>query len=120
ASSTAERLFFCRRAAKWLKVLFTLHWSFLRDMQTLRSLSIMLFISVLPCLGQAGKATLFGEIDDPSGLPVARAQVNAEEQATHALFSTISDERGEYRLLGLLPGEYVLRVKAPGFKSYQQ
>jgi len=80
----------------------------------------MLFISVLPCLGQAGKATLSGEIDDPSGLPVARAQVNAEEQATHALFSTISDERGEYRLLGLLPGEYVLRVKAPGFKSYQQ
>ena len=73
----------------------------------------MLFIPVLPCLGQAGKATLSGEISDPAGLPVVRAQVNAEEQATNALFSTISDERGEYRLLGLLPGEYVLTVKAP-------
>ena len=80
----------------------------------------MLFMPVLQCLGQAGKATLSGEISDPAGLRVVRAQVNAEEQATHALFSTISDERGEYRLLGLLPGEYVLTVKAPGFKSYQQ
>ena len=47
-------------------------------------------------------------------------QVKAEEQATHALFSATSDERGEYRLLGLPPGEYVLTVKQPGFKTYRQ
>jgi hypothetical protein len=80
----------------------------------------MLFIWILPCLGQAGKATLSGTIDDPAGLPVPRAEVKAEEQATHALFFATSDERGEYRLLGLPPGQYVLTVVQPGFKTYRQ
>jgi Carboxypeptidase regulatory-like domain len=89
-------------------------------MLTFRYLSIMLFISLVACLGQAGKASLSGTIDDPAGLPVPRAKVQAEEQTTHALFPTISDERGEYRLLGLIPGEYVLTVTQPGFKTYRQ
>jgi len=80
----------------------------------------MLFVSGLLCLGQAGKAALSGTIDDPAGLPVRRAQVKAEEQATHALFSATSDDRGEYRLLGLPPGQYVLTVTEPGFKTYRQ
>ena len=74
----------------------------------------MLALSVLPCLGQAGKATLSGTIEDPARLPVEQAAVSVEEQATHALFSAVSDERGEYRLLGLPPGEFVLTVQQPG------
>jgi len=80
----------------------------------------MLFVSALLCLGQAGKATLSGTIDDPAGLPVRLAEVKAEERATHALFSATSDDRGEYRLLGLPPGQYVLTVAQPGFKTYRQ
>jgi hypothetical protein len=40
-----------------------------------------------PCsFGQAGKAELFGEIQDPQGLAVATAHVTIEEQATTARF----------------------------------
>lgn len=80
----------------------------------------MLSIAVLTCFGQAGKATLSGAVEDPSGLPVAGAQVDAEEQSTRASFSSTTNESGQYRLLGLRPGEYVLTVKQPGFKTYRQ
>ncbi len=74
----------------------------------------------LPCFGQAGKAELFGNILDPSGLPVPKAKVQATEQATLAEFATTSNERGEYHLLGLPAGEYVLTVEQPGFRTYRQ
>ena len=86
----------------------------------MRSLFIMLSVAVLACFGQAGKATLSGAVDDPSGLPVSGAQVQAEEQSTRASFPSTTNESGQYRLLGLRPGEYVLTVKQPGFKTYRQ
>ncbi|HEY6990545.1 MAG TPA: carboxypeptidase-like regulatory domain-containing protein [Bryobacteraceae bacterium] len=80
----------------------------------------MLSVAVLTCLGQAGKATLSGAVEDLSGLPVAGAQVDAEEQSTRASFSSTTNESGQFRLLGLRSGEYVLTVKQPGFKTYRQ
>ncbi len=81
---------------------------------------IALIVACLPCFGQAGKAELFGAIIDPSGLPVAQAKVQAAEQATQAGFVTTSNDRGEYHLLGLPAGEYVLTVEQPGFRTYRQ
>ncbi|MCC6390313.1 MAG: TonB-dependent receptor [Bryobacterales bacterium] len=72
------------------------------------------------CLGQAGRAELFGAIGDPSGLAVPKAKVEAENQATAARYASLSDERGEYHLLGLPAGEYVLIVERPGFQTYRQ
>jgi len=74
----------------------------------------------LPCFGQAGKAELFGTIHDPSSLAVARAKVTAEEQSTAARFEATSDSHGEYHLLGLPAGRFVLTVEQPGFQRYQQ
>ncbi len=77
-------------------------------------------LSAAAALAQSGKAELFGSIHDPAGLAVARARVSAEEQATHASYATLSDERGGYRLLGLPAGDYVLSVEQPGFRTYRQ
>jgi hypothetical protein len=74
----------------------------------------------LPCFGQAGRAELFGIIQDPSGLPVPKAKVEAEDQATKARYSATSGERGEYHIVGLPPGQYVLTVEQPGFRIYRQ
>ncbi|HEV3198675.1 MAG TPA: TonB-dependent receptor [Bryobacteraceae bacterium] len=74
----------------------------------------------LPCFGQAGKAELFGTIQDPQGLAVTKAKVTSEEQATGARFDVLTDDRGEYHLLGLSAGGYVLRVEKPGFRPYRQ
>ena len=84
-----------------------------------KALMILLLLGA-PAFGQAGKAELFGTIHDPSGLPVVRAQVQAELQATTAGFSAAADEHGAYHLLGLPAGEYVLTVEQPGFRTYRQ
>ena len=84
-------------------------------------LSILtLFLPGTYCFGQAGKTELFGTITDPSNLPVPNAKVQAEEQATSVRFVATSDGRGEYHLLGLPAGEYVLTVEQPGFRTYRQ
>src|ERR1700736_1712493 len=72
------------------------------------------------CFGQAGRAELSGRVQDPAGLPVPKAKVEAEDQATMIRYSAISDERGEYHVLGLPAGQYVLTVEQPGFHLYRQ
>lgn len=80
-----------------------------------------LFLSIgIYCLAQAGSGQLFGVIHDPSGLPVLKAAVIAEDQATHARYSAATDERGEYHILGLPSGQYVLTVEQPGFRTFRQ
>ena len=72
------------------------------------------------CLAQAGRAELSGAIQDPSGLPVSKAKVDAEDQATQIRYSAASNERGEYHILGLPAGQYLLIVEQPGFRTYRQ
>ena len=71
-------------------------------------------------LGQAGRAELFGTIQDPTGLPIAGAQIEAENRDTSARFGVTSDGRGEYHLVGLPPGTYTLTVEAKGFSVLHQ
>ena len=89
----------------------------------IKRLFIFLSGSVLAstlCFGQAGRAELFGAIQDPAGRPVPSAKVQAEDQATMARYAAVSDERGEYHILGLPTGLYVLTVVQPGFHMYRQ
>ena len=74
----------------------------------------------LPCFGQAGKAELFGTIQDPQGLPVGGAKVSCAEPANGARFDVLTDDQGAYHLLGLAAGDYVLSVEKPGFSPYRQ
>lgn len=81
-------------------------------------LLIFWFSSV--CLGQAGKAELFGTVQDPSGLGVTSATVSAEEADTGAHFEVTTNGRGEYHLLGLPAGQYALTLEKPGFQAQRQ
>jgi hypothetical protein len=91
----------------------------MRAPQILSALATFLALSPY-CLGQAGKAELFGAIQDPQGLAAVQAKVTSEERATGARFDVLTDDRGEYHLLGLAAGQYVLTVEKPGFRPYRQ
>ena len=71
-------------------------------------------------VSQAGRAELSGVIRDPSGLAVAGAAIQAEDQATMVRYSGTSDDRGEYHLVGLPASNYVVTVEQPGFRMYRQ
>jgi len=65
-------------------------------------------------------ATLAGHVLDPNGVPIARADVtlaaltyrNGRPTMARAVLtgSSQTDDRGEYRLIGLAPGEYYIQV----------
>src|ERR1700674_4316749 len=87
----------------------------------MRWLLVVCAIAATPLsFGQAGRAELFGTIRDPSSRPIPGAKVEAEDQATMMHYAATSDERGEYHLLGLAAGRYVLLVKQPGFQPFRQ
>jgi hypothetical protein len=69
---------------------------------------------------QGGRAELFGVVRDASGFPVPGAAITAEDQSTMARYPAISDDRGEYHLLGLPASQYVVTVDQPGFRTYRQ
>ena len=68
----------------------------MRSPQVLSALATLAVLSAC-CFGQAGKAELFGAIQDPQGLAAAQAKVTSEEQATGARLGVLTNDRGEYR-----------------------
>lgn len=72
------------------------------------------------CHAQSGKAELMGSVADPSARPVSAARVELKNQATEAAFRAISDGRGEYHLVGVPAGSYILSVSKEGFDTYRQ
>src|SRR5262249_34079403 len=81
---------------------------------------LFLFVISVAAYAQAGRAELFGTVQDPAGLAVANAKLQAENQATMARYPVMTDERGEYHLVGLPAGEYILRIEQPGFQTYRR
>ncbi len=79
-----------------------------------------MLLAPLLSLGQAGRAELFGAIEDPSRARVVRAKIEAQDQATQSRTSAFSDDQGEYHLLGLPAGQYVITVEKDGFQTHRQ
>ena len=88
-------------------------------LRALISVTLLTFFS-RSAFGQAGKAELFGRVQDPSGMGIALAQVAEEEEATGARSEVATDDRGYYHLLGLAAGKYVVTVEKPGFQPRRQ
>ncbi len=80
----------------------------------------VLLLLVSAGFAQAGQAALFGAIQDPSERAVVNAKVEAQDQATMVRYSTVTNERGEYYILGLPAGQYLLTIEQPGFRLYRQ
>ncbi|TAM84636.1 MAG: carboxypeptidase regulatory-like domain-containing protein [Acidobacteria bacterium] len=87
--------------------------------RSLRSLVLLIFMAVFlapPARAQV-TAEILGTIMDPSGGAVANAQVEAEEQRTGFVRSTVTDEEGRYDLAALPAGQYQVTVRKEGFRT---
>lgn len=69
------------------------------------------------CWSQTAGASLQGTAIDPSGAVVPKAQVEARNVGTAAVWSVTTDGAGRYLIPMLPPGEFELRVSAAGFNT---
>lgn len=65
-------------------------------------------------------SSLAGSVYDPSGAVIPRATILLKSTSSSNEEAALADEAGSYKLKGILAGEYLLTVRAPGFATYQK
>lgn len=66
---------------------------------------------------QSPTAVVNGQVRDASGAVIAGASVEVFNDATHARYSTQTNDEGIYSVPNLPPGAYHIQVSKPGFKT---
>ena len=79
----------------------------------------ILFIAAMTAAAQTGgSATLVGTVKDSSGSAVAGAKLTVINVASSFTTEITSGDGGSYYVPYLTPGEYRIKVSAPGFKEF--
>ena len=86
----------------------------LKDMAR-RLLAIMVWLATLTA-GVANAAGLSGSVKDASGAPISAALVTVHTARQSVVATTFTDSVGSFRVADLPPGDYVIRIVAPGFQ----
>jgi outer membrane receptor protein involved in Fe transport len=68
---------------------------------------------------QVLEATLYGIVQDTSSAVLPGVNVTVTHQGTGLTRETVSNERGEFSLPALPPGQYTIRIELSGFKTYE-
>ena len=71
----------------------------------------------IPLAGQATTATIPGTVTDSSGAAVPGAMVGVTNTGTGIVQTTLSDERGRYRVPSLNIGQYDAKAELQGFQT---
>ena len=90
------------------------------DMPKLRRLfasSILLacFFAAVSLLAQNPNGALRGEVEDATGARISGARIIVQSEGSSLSREAVADNRGEFRLEGLLPGRYQVVAQANGF-----
>ena len=77
----------------------------------------LLFSSI--ALANDAEGSLSGEIKDPSGAVIAKAEVTLTSPSTGVLLTTVTNSAGTYYFASVPVGTYDLGVYAAGFRAYR-
>jgi hypothetical protein len=96
----------------------------LNCLRRVRCLSFVLFSIVICSAASLAQTTIStgsiqGTVTDPSGAVVSGAKISISNKATGRVINATSTSAGAYTSGALTPGDYSLRVEAPGFKTSQ-
>jgi len=80
----------------------------------------LLFLLQLPCYSQAVSGTINGLVTDPSGAAVSGVKVTVTNTGTNVAVDASTNESGYYSVPQLIPGTYLVRIEAHGFKVFEK
>jgi hypothetical protein len=89
-------------------------------MFTLLVTCVLAASTVLLAQTTVSQGSIQGTITDPSGAMVGGAKITITHKATGQVITTASTSSGTYNSGGLIPGDYVLRVEAKGFRTSER
>jgi len=78
----------------------------------------LLLVCCAAAAAQEFRASLSGSVSDPSGSAVPGAKVVATHSATNVSSEATTNEAGRYNIGFLQPGQYLVVVEHPGFKTF--
>jgi Carboxypeptidase regulatory-like domain len=79
---------------------------------------LVVFVALgVQATAQDFRANISGQVTDSGGAVVPGAAITARHTATNAIYKTESGAGGEYALRNMEPGEYVITVEKPGFRT---
>src|SRR5579872_1928475 len=86
--------------------------------RTFSALILVLFLltsGTSPVKAQSATASIFGQVTDPQGAAIVGAQITVTNVATQVAQHTVSDSQGNYQVLDLSIGSYVVSAEHAGF-----
>src|SRR5579864_9504344 len=83
-------------------------------------LGCLLVLSPQICTGQILYGSLVGSVKDPTGAAVPNATVTVTQNQTQLTRSVSADQTGGYTISTLSAGTYMVKISAPGFKTYSE
>lgn len=92
----------------------------LKQVAVLGVLAMMLVAGEGAALGQNINGTVTGSVTDPDGSAVGKAVVELSLSDRSQTRTTVTNEAGQYRISGLTPGYWEMRVSAAGFALYRR
>src|ERR1700691_1744045 len=89
-------------------------------MFTLLVTCVLATSTVLLAQTTVSQGSIQGTVTDPSGAVVGGAKITITHKATGQVITTTSTNSGTYNSGGLIPGDYVLRIEAKGFRTSER
>src|SRR4051794_15844061 len=87
----------------------------------MKSRLALVYVGIVCLFGSSLSAQSFtslnGSVSDPSGAVVPNAAISLENVDTNSRRETTSSSTGTYSFIQILPGNYRLTAKAPGFSD---
>jgi len=82
------------------------------------ALVVVVFVSSLSVAQTTvSQGSIQGSVTDPSGAVIGGARISIINKANGQVTTTTTSSSGAYNSGGLIPGDYVIRVEAKGFKT---
>src|SRR5262249_39053709 len=84
----------------------------------MRSVTILVWITVAVARAQISQATLEGTVKDNTGAVIPGATVTLKNKGTTAVRAAVTDASGQYCIPNVDPAEYSLTMSFTGFKTF--